>query len=86
MESRDGIVESLNQTLKNKLNSSLQGMEWEELLPEAIHAINRSPNSATGETPSFMEFGVSEKIRVTNALTIPKSDIRNCSKRSERKS
>ena len=54
----NGAVERANQTIKNRLFSTLNGEDsWDDRLDEVLHSINCSSNAVTGVSPFQIETG-----------------------------
>ena len=64
----NGQVERYNRILTPMLGKLFNGKEWHKSLGEIEFAINNTVNRATGETPSKLLFGVSQRGYVQDAL------------------
>lgn len=56
----DGAVERLNRTLKTVLrkHAARFGCQWDNHIPGILWAYRNTPHSSTGETPSFLLYGL----------------------------
>jgi len=64
----NGQVERYNRILAPALGKLYDGKDWHKSLREIKYAINNIVNRATGETPSRLLFGVSQRGHVHDAL------------------
>lgn len=76
-EFRDGQVERMNSTIKEKLTKTMltTGLKWPDALPIVLYSICSTANSTTGLSPHEVLMGRPMSIRASAPLTPHKATL-----------
>jgi len=80
----DGLVERLNQTLKQMLSKvmAIGGRDWDELLGPVLFAYQTAPCASTGETPFSLMYGRDARVPTSLDFYQPTSTMETVFRRT----